>query len=264
MNKLLLFGLLITLPAMTASSASLTGLWLFDNGGNPGQATVGTDLSLMGAAPGTWSATLADDQNDILGGVVTTPAAVSGNRFVATHGIAPNGGGTFVNEYSIVVDMFSPVASRAAWRTILQTNTGNANDGDYFIRDTDDALGVGALTYSGQPVNETSWTRLVVTFDLEAGPSSVLTYIDGGLWHTHTLASGGLDGRFSLDPTVLFFSDENGDNAPLNIGAVAIFDGVLSPGEVSALGAAGAPIPEPGTALFGVAALLGMPRRRRR
>jgi len=257
MKNLLLSSLIAAAFVAPVSAANLTGLWLFDNPGNLAQATVGTDLTFAGAAPGVFSATMADDQNDLLAGVVTTPAAVSGNRFIATHGIAPNGGGTFVNEYSIVVDMFSPVASRGSWRTILQTNTGNANDGDYFIRNDNDRIGVAALTYSATAIDETSWTRLVVTFDLGTG---VLAYVNGSLFHTHVAET--IDGRFSLDPTVLFFSDENGDNAPLNIGALAIYNGVLTPSEVSALGIAGAPIPEPGTAMLGIAALAGLLRRR--
>ena len=72
-----------------------------------------------------------------------------------------------------------------------------------------------------------------------------------------------VDGRFSLDPFLYFFTDDNGDNAPLNVGALAIFDGVLSAGEVSDLGAAGGAIPEPSVSIFlALAGCLALRRRR--
>ncbi len=249
---------LTLLAAAPCHAANLTGLWLFDDQSNLANATVGADLTLAGAAPGTWAASLADDGSKSLTGVITTPAANSANRFIATHGIAANGGGAFVNEYTIVVDLFSPIASRSSWRTILQTNQNNTNDGDYFI-DPTNTVGVSALTYSTTPINAAAWTRLVVTFDLGTG---VAAYTDGALFHTHSAET--VDGRFSLDPTVLFFSDQDGDDAPLNVGALAIYDGVLTPAEVAALGAAGAAIPEPTASLLGLAALGGMAGRRRR
>lgn len=247
------------LPAVAAplEAANLTGLWLFDNAGNVGEAAVGSDLGVSGTAP-TWNGTLADDGANSLTGVITTAGGV-GNHLVATHNIAPNGGGAFVNEYSLLVDLFSPAASRGAWRSIYQTNISNSNDGDYFIRNSDDALGVAALTYTPSPINESAWTRLVVTFDLG---SEVRTYLDGSLVHVHNGDS--VDGRFALDPTVLLFADEDGENTPLNVGTVAMWDGVLSGPEVAALGRAGDPVPEPTVPLLAGMALASLALARRR
>lgn len=267
MNKHICTALaLLGASVAPAMAATLTGLWEFNDGGNLGQATVGNNLTFAGAAPGTWSASLQDDQADSLTGVITTAAAVSGNQIVANHGISPNGGGAYVNQYSILFDVFSPAGSRSSWRTLFQTNTGNANDGEYFIRNNDGKIGVGEIGYSALAPDATSWSRLVLTFSLAgSGASDVRAYLDGSLYHTHTL-TGGLDGRFALDPTVLLLSDNDGDNAPLNVGAIAIYDGALSPAEVAALGAAGAaiPVPEPGISLMGLVAVAGMAIRRRR
>lgn len=252
---------LLLFATAPVGAATLAGLWEFNNSGNLAQATVGTDLSFSGSAPGSWSATLADDASNALTGVITTPAGAQANIISATHGIAPNGGGIYVNQYSILVDIHSPASSRNTWRAIYQTNTTNSNDGDYWIRDNDDLLGNSVLGYTPTAIDETVWSRLVVTFDL--GANDVRTYLNGSLVYAHGV--GGLDGRFSLDPQVLFFADENGENAPMNVGAIAIWDGVLTAGDVSALGAAGAAIPEPGTAslLVGVFVLLLGARRRR-
>ncbi len=165
-----------------------------------------------------------------------------------------------MNEYTIVVDLFSPVASRSSWRTILQTNQANTNEAEYFIRNSDDRLGYAGITYSTNSMDDTRWTRLVVSFDVG---SAITSYLDGSLLHVHSGVINSIDGAYSLDPTVLFFADQDGDNAPLNVGALAIYDGILTPSEVSALGVAGAAIPEPSVTLLGLAALGALAGRRR-
>jgi hypothetical protein len=267
--KLTLLSITVALALQVpfAQGAALKGMWTFDNPANLGLAGFGADLAINGTAP-TFSPTMADDSATPLTGVITTvPGAPNG--FTATHNIAPNGGGSFVNEYSILVDVFSPAASRSSWRTIFQTNTANTNDGDYFIRNDTDLMGTASLTYSTNPINEARWTRLVLTFDLDPVASSTVinAYLDGSLFFSHLSTSGELvrDGRFSLDPTILIFRDNDGDNGALNVGALAMWEGALSAAEVSALGGAGAGIPEPCTGFLAFAAAgAGLVRRRRR
>lgn len=240
--------------------ATLTGLWSFDNPANPGEATVGNDLIFEGTAP-SYSASLSDDAGTPQSGVITTVFGPA-NRIRADHGIAPNGGGAFVNQYSIVVDLFSPAASRDSWRTIFQTNTGNSNDGEFFIRNNNNSIGVADLEYSSGEIDETSWTRLVLTFDLTQAGGDVQSYLDGTPFFSHP-GDPGVDSRFSLDPFLYFFTDNDSDNAPLNVGTVAIFDGVLTPAEVTSLGVAGTAIPEPSAlALLTLGGLLAIRRRR--
>lgn len=248
----------LTLLTPLAHGATLTGLWTFDNPANLGEASVGNDLVFEGTAP-TYSASLSDDGGNTQSGVITTVFGPS-NRIRADHGIAPNGG-SFVNQYSILVDIFSPAGSRGSWRTIFQTNTGNSNDGEFFIRNNNDAIGVADLGYSDSPIDETSWTRLILTFDLTQAGNDVQSYTDGTSFFSHP-NDPGVDGRFSLDPFLYFFTDNDSDNNPLNVGTVAIFDGVLSPAEVAGLGAAGTAIPEPSAiALLSLGGLLARRRR---
>jgi len=215
------------------ASANLVGLWLFDREGDVGHATIGQDLQVVGAAP-AWSRQLADDFGTTLGGAITTVGGPA-NFLRCLHGIAPNGGGAYVNRYSMVMDLFSPPASRGSWRALFQTSESNGNDADYFIRNGDDRVGVAALTY-GPAINEAAWTRLVITFALESSASSsvIRTYVNGALHHTHSGQS--TDGRFALGPSVLMFADEDNENAPMHLAALAIYDGPLSADDVAALG----------------------------
>lgn len=240
-------------------AATLSGYWAFNNSANLGQATVGNNLTIVGTAP-TYSATLTDDFSTSLSGVITTTTGTA-NRLVATHGIAPSPG-AFVINYTFVMDIFSPAASRSQWRSIFQTNQGNTNDADYFIRNSNDQLGVSGIGYSTGSINEGKWTRLAITVDLNLNGGDVKTYLDGSLFYTHP-TNQTTTGTYALDPTVLFFADNNGENFALNVGALAIFSGTMTASEVSALGAVGTAIPETSAVLLGGLGMLALLRRRR-
>jgi hypothetical protein len=247
---LLAAGGCFAIPA--ASGASLVGLWEFSNAGNIGQATVGSPLTIAGTAP-THSATLGSES-----GVITTVVGPA-NNLVMGNPIGANGGGALTNDYSLLFDVQSPVGSQASWRCFFQTDPTNANDGDFFIRNNNQQLGVGATGYSGDNFPETQWTRLVLTVT----GGSIVAYTDGNPFFTYP-TNLGIDSRLAFGPTVLMFGDEDGENAALDIGTLAFWDGVLTPGEIAALGGAGRPVPEPGAAVLALAAAgFGIRRRRR-
>lgn len=236
----------IALIASAQVKAGFAGVWEFNNAANIGQATIGTNLTIVGTAP-TFVASQSFSGLTLNGVIQTTPGVA--NHLLATHGIAPNGGGTRVNQYSMLFDMRRPNTNE--WRTLFQSDTSNTSDGDYFVRDSDARLGVGALTYTPTyQMPSDQWVRLVITADLTAA-GSYRAYVDGTLVHTHTQPALDSD-RFSLLPTVLLFGDENNENNLLSIGAVAIWDQALTAVEVGGLGIAGAPIvaiPEPSSLL---------------
>lgn len=247
-----------------SQAATLAGLWEFNDSTNVGKATVGADLAVVGAAP-AHSASLSDGTTS-LGGVIATVGGTA-NYIKVAHGMAANGGGGYVNEWSVLFDVFSPVASRSSWRSLFQTNVSNSNDGDYFIRNTNDTLGAAGsdgLGYTSLGLNESEWTRIVVTFNLgTANPEDeIKTYINGSLFHTH--ADLALNGRYALDPSLLFFADNNAENASLNVGTVALFNGALSAGEVSAMGGVLTAVPEPSAALVAGLGVLATAFRRSR
>ncbi|MGE0021349.1 MAG: hypothetical protein AB7S72_16865, partial [Draconibacterium sp.] len=99
------------------------GWWKFDQPGNLTVAEPGYGLSLS----------LAGNQS-----VAEGPSSENGatrigvgSYFKLTHGIAPNGGGTKVNEYSLQFDF--KVTELGAWRCFFQTTVNNTGDGDFFI-----------------------------------------------------------------------------------------------------------------------------------
>lgn len=257
---------ILAASSSVASAAALAGAWEFNDGANLTQSSGGgATLAFAGETP-AWSASAADEGGASLSGVITTVSGPA-NHLIVTHGIGPNGGpgAAFVNEYSILVDILSPPGSRNDWRAIMQTAPDNGNDGDYFIN-PENLLGVAALSYSDTSINDALWARVVVTFDLDPDPANsvVRTYLNGELLFTHNSPQP-FDGRHSLDPqTVLFFADEDNENAPLLVGAVAIWNGALTEGEVRALGGPGGAIPEPSAAGLSLFAAAGLLARRRK
>lgn len=232
-----LAGILLTLglPAFGQGTPVSTpvGLWEFSTAGSLGQATIGPNLAIEGAAP-AYAAAVTDGGGVSQSGVMTTVGGTA-NRLRLVHGIPANSG-AYVTKYTLLYDIFSPASSRSSWRCLFQSNGGNTTDGDYFIRNSDDRLGTQALGYSSSSLDDTRWKRVVIVGDLPA----VRVYVDGVLFHTHS--NQALDGRYALDPQLLLFADESNENASLHVNAVAMWGKALSAAEIQALGAAGAPI----------------------
>ena len=185
-----------------------------------------------------------------------------------------NGGGAFLNQYTFVLDLYSPGAR--GWQALIQTNPDNPtatnNDADWYIA-PDGAVGIGA-TYSALDVfQQDTWHRLAFTADLGAG---ITTYYLDGVQIAQRTGASLLDGRFALfsgaDPgqDVRLFNegDTSGDYThALYVNSVAFVDRELSAAEIQSLGgpvAAGIFIPEPSATVLCLAgiALLGVRRRR--
>jgi hypothetical protein len=185
----------------------------------------------------------------------------------------PNGGGAYINQYTIIFDLFSPGAPD--WQALFQTDPENTtatnNDADWYVA-PDGALGIGAIGYTfAGAVQQDTWHR--ITFAADLSLSRVTYYIDGIFV---LLGSSNLDGRFSLYSNVDAGADlrlfNEGDTTDvytheMYINSVALVDRELTDSEVSALGgpkAGGIFIPEPGAAVLVVTGLLIPALRRRR
>lgn len=194
------------------------GEWRFDNPDNLLEAFIGNDLTLVGS-------------HNIVSGPTTDNGAISidrGSHYVVEHGIEPRRGDQFVNEYSILFDVRLPAVDR--WRTLLQTDSANSDDGEVFI-DASGRVGVAATGYSGQPVSADTWHRIIVTVKNE---SEFSIYLD-----TEKILTGlsqGKDSRFALRPDIIIFGDNDGDDGLIEVAKFAIYDVLLIEEEVEALG----------------------------
>ena len=250
----------------SVANAGIVGLWEFNDGGNLGKATIGNDLALQNTN-GTIAATSG------ISGIDGAASVGIGDYFTVTHGVAANGGGQYVNQYSIVYDVLSPAGSTGQWRTLLQTNQGNANDGDYFISTGAD-IGVFEIGYTTATIADDKWYRIVFSADVGqvisgAATGSFLTRIidsSGAIVTTFEHNFQDLDGRHSLDPTALLFADNDGDDAMVRVTQIGFYDAPLTGAALDALGAPGTSlaVPEPGSLAVLTMVGLGLVLRRRK
>lgn len=201
-----------------ATTKGLVGSWKFDDTNDLLKAEVGRALELVGS-------------QESIAGPETGNGAVKigvGSHYKMVHGIAANGGGTHVNEYSLMIDFKVPVLD--AWHAFFQTSPDNANDGDCFIKPAG-TIGVAATGYSSLAISGNEWYRLVISVK---NGTQYQYYLDGRLLHTGTVQA--VDGRFSLDNVLLMFADEDGEDNEIHCSELAIWNYPLSATEVAALG----------------------------
>jgi hypothetical protein len=159
------------------------------------------------------------------------------NGFLVTFNNPANGGGAYINQYTIMQDILFP--GPINWTALFNTDPENSNDADFYISDIA-AIG-STYGYSSAVISPNTWHRIANVADLVAGTISL--YVDGTL----VLQKGNqtLDGRWSLysmdnpGPDLLLFNEGDGSGnytRPLVLSAWAFQDRALSADEISSLG----------------------------
>ena len=213
---------LVFLPLHAVAQSPPVGLWNFDTPADLTNADVGNDLVLVGShayvegtEPGDGAARIG-----------------SGSHYICDHNIPANGGGASVNEYTVVMDI--KTFGRGLWHCFLQTNPSNSDDGEVFVSPPG-RVGVTATGYSyPRMLDAKTWYRVAIVVD---NGVRYEIYVDGIRILDGTTQS--VDGRFSLDPTVLLFADNDAEDRQLDVSRVALYDEALSAGEIETLGGLG-------------------------
>ena len=183
-------------------------------------------------------------------------SATANGYHLTLNDTGPNGGGAYVNRYTVIFDVLSP--GTINWTPFFNTDPANGNDADFYVA-SDGAIGIGALGYSGVGlVAANTWYRVAFAADLGAG---TVSYYLNGTSVKDRVGTSLLDGRFSLysnldaGPDLLLFNE--GDTTgqythELYVNSVAFVDRMMSSSEILALGGPNAqgifPVPEPSVA----------------
>jgi hypothetical protein len=222
--------------------AGMAGVAQWDLNGNLASSNGGTAL-VGGAAAPEAAADISFTSDSINGADGQVAGFTRGTFFRLTHGLPPNGGGTRLNRYTLLMDVKFPDRSPSGgWAALLQTTSGNTDDADWAINP---AGGVGINGNYGGVIQDGEWYRLALVIDNVN--HRLTSYIDGVQVQQTTGGALVVDGRFSLGAEALLFADDTQENSAGLINSVELLDFPLTSPEVEELGtasAAGIPIPD--------------------
>ncbi len=169
------------------------------------------------------------------------------------HGLAPNGGGAKVNQYTAIMDIMwgDGSAYGAVWQLHDLANGGG--DSDMYWQESTGAYGkscCSAYVAPGQKQARHEWARVVFSVDLSATPPILAKYINGVKNLDQITGNRGhVDSEFALSvPEVVLFGDSDNENSDAYISHLQFRAGRMSDEEVAALGgpsASGIPSPNP-------------------
>jgi hypothetical protein len=235
------------LSVFTPEPARVVGQWDFTDFSLA--ATCGFDLEFFNSAVdfSTSIDTTAgvgvpniDDNPEVT--VMAFPGALGpdgSGGYKMRHGLPGTGGGTNVNQYTLIMDVLYPSAANNQRRTLLQTDPFNTNDGEFRIGENN---GIGFTNnYHGNILPDT-WHRVAFAVDLVGpGPNPIVAkFIDGVKVGQHVLPEG-RDGRWSLPanpsaPWALLFADNDIDLQAGYVSSIQLRVGRLSDTAIAAMG----------------------------
>lgn len=175
----------------------------------------------------------------------------------------PNGGGSYVNNYTVLYDVLVP----SPWPIdyivpFFNTDPANGNDADFYLYG-DGEIGIGSGYSAPNTLLPNTWYRVAFV----ASASTLSYYVNGSL--VASRAGDGVDGRWSLysnldaGPDLLLFNegDLSGQYThELYLNGVAFVDEAMTSGQLLALGGPNAvsilPVPEPATTNLALLALV--------
>ena len=160
-------------------------------------------------------------------------SAYNGSQGIEMYpGADANGGGVFVNQYTIIMDFFRPTTSDGSWQALYNTSPDNANDAELYI-DTTNGIGIDG-DFEGV-VTANQWHRIAWAVDTVAG--TISKYIDGTF--VGDSPTDGFDGRWSVfsatdgQATLLFTEGIGGRfTAPGYVNSIQVRDGAMTAGEM--------------------------------
>lgn len=214
-----LFTLLLVSFVVNATVPERKGWWKFDDPADMLKAQIGNALVLTGT------------QESIDGPVSGNLATLIGNGsyLAMEHGIGANGGGSFVNEYSLQIDFSVPQIG--VYNAFYQTTPDNTDDAEMFIN-PDNFIGAWRFGYSTNTVAQDTWYRLLVTVK---NGDFFRIYVNGTIW-VEFEDGVEVDGRDALQSVLLLFADEDGEDQNIKCSELGIWDVALTADEALELG----------------------------
>ena len=146
--------------------------------------------------------------------------------------VKANTGLNTVSDYTLIYDVFVADNNSSSFLNLVQTDTDNSSDGDYFLRPTNEGLWVAGPAYINGPIwNKGQWQRLAIVVDGTADTAKL--YINGTLSHT---ANGFTRDLHANTTPFWILSDNNGEHSAGNLSAFAFIPSQLPTADITGLG----------------------------
>ncbi|MEQ1557693.1 MAG: metallophosphoesterase [Methyloglobulus sp.] len=166
-------------------------------------------------------------------GVMAFPRTFPTEGYTITHGFPANGAfnaNGLVSNYTLVMDVLWPFSSDGLWRSLLQTNLANNDDGDWFVNN----VSGGGIGINGQYFGSLQpgvWNRIGIVVTAQATGGTLQFYINGQLAGTITSAGQ----RFALSNQLLAFTDDDSETAPGYLNAMLLSNRAFTATEIASL-----------------------------
>jgi hypothetical protein len=159
------------------------------------------------------------------------------NHLFLNHGFAANGGGSLVNQFTIMMDIYVQAGGgdRAIFNTKFYPTSKIAwADAGAYVRN-DGRFGINGGESPNNLVLRDNWYRLVICVDFN---NTMKNWRNGVLYKPSAVGSTDWDGRsWPLDGIVFFTDAANRNNVnDVTIASLAIWDRCLLDSEVTSLG----------------------------
>ncbi len=167
--------------------------------------------------------------------VMKVPKFDSANGLMVLNNFRVEDYGILDQSFTVLMDVYIPLAARGDFVSLYQTNTTNVNDADLFI-DPNGAIGIGS-GYHGQVIYN-AWNRIV--FTINGYENKIEKYLNG-IYIGSSVTSGSRwaawnSSRSGEDLGFLIFSDNDGETAELYCSAFQIRNYVLDSASIIKLG----------------------------
>ena len=230
------------LLAISPASGQPFGQWNFDSANL--SAAVGSALTYRDAA--TQSATTFGSTttlgipniNGTPASVMFFPAAINGTMGYNMPTPGANGGGSLVNDYTLILDVLYPTSSSGRIRPIAQTDDGIITAAADLVVGSGNGIGTAEGPFFGTILPNT-WYR--VAFVVQGSAQQLRMYIDGLEVGSRSIPDA-FDSRFALSPgaTTQILGNNDTNAAPGYVNSIQLRGVALSSGQVQALGSASA------------------------
>ena len=168
--------------------------------------------------------------------VMAFPASGSSMGFTMPNPATANGGGTLVNNYTLILDVLIPTNSVSRVCPIIKTDGGYYGPNADLVMDSSGGIGAPPGPYYGS-IQPNTWYRV----GFVVSTTEIDEYINGVKVGVQAITDPTPDSRYALNPgdvSELFQNSTTNGAAPGYVSSIQIRDTALNAGQMAALGAA--------------------------